>query len=237
MKAECERERSQSLSFWLEKSKCACACMLNCSVVSNSFVSPCAMAHQASLSVGVSRQKYWSGLPCPPPGDLSDTGIKPASPGSPALAGDSLPLVPSGKPRREVSMGWSISWDRKSGVWQTLCKFWGFPGSTSGKEPTCQCWRHKRCWFDPWVGMIPWRSSWQPSPVFLPGESPWTEEPCGLQSIGLQRVGHDGRDGLRACTCLSFKWLWVICIRNVELFHSQNWHVFQKVDQKSVSPF
>ena len=37
----------------------------------------------------------------------------------------------------------------------------------------------------------PWRRTWQPTPVFLPGESPWTEEPGGLQSIGLQRVRHD----------------------------------------------
>ena len=33
--------------------------------------------------------------------------------------------------------------------------------------------------------------TWQPTPVFLPGESPWTEEPGGLDSTGLQRVGHD----------------------------------------------
>ena len=45
--------------------------------------------------------------------------------------------------------------------------------------------------FDPGVGKIPWRRAWQPAPVFLPGESPWTEEPGGLQSIGLQRVRHD----------------------------------------------
>ena len=38
---------------------------------------------------------------------------------------------------------------------------------------------------------MPWRRAWQPTPVFLPGESPWTEEPGGLQSMGLQRVGHD----------------------------------------------
>ena len=37
----------------------------------------------------------------------------------------------------------------------------------------------------------PWRRAWQPTPVFLPGESSWTEEPGGLQSIRLQRVGHD----------------------------------------------
>ena len=40
-------------------------------------------------------------------------------------------------------------------------------------------------------GKIPWRRAWQPSPVFLPGESPWTEVPGGLQSMGLQGVGHD----------------------------------------------
>ena len=47
----------------------------------------------------------------------------------------------------------------------------GFPGSTSDKGPTCQCRRHKGCGFDPWVGKIPWRRVWQPTPVFLPGES------------------------------------------------------------------
>ena len=46
-------------------------------------------------------------------------------------------------------------------------------------------------WFDCWVGKTPWRRTWQPTPVFLPGESPWTEEPGGLQSMGSQRVGHD----------------------------------------------
>ena len=37
----------------------------------------------------------------------------------------------------------------------------------------------------------PRRREWQPTPVLLPGESPWTEEPGGLQSMGLQRVGRD----------------------------------------------
>ena len=44
-------------------------------------------------------------------------------------------------------------------------------GGSGGKEPTCQCWRHKRCRFDPWVGKILWRRAWQPTPVFLPGDS------------------------------------------------------------------
>ena len=49
----------------------------------------------------------------------------------------------------------------------------------------------KRCRFDPRVRKIPWRNAWQPTPVFLPGESPWTEEPGRLWFIGLHRVGHD----------------------------------------------
>ena len=47
----------------------------------------------------------------------------------------------------------------------------GFPGGTSGKEPTCQSRRHKKCRFDPWVGKIPRRRAWQLTPVFLLGES------------------------------------------------------------------
>ena len=46
----------------------------------------------------------------------------------------------------------------------------GFPGGAYGKEPTCQCRRHERQ-PDPWVGKIPWRRAWQPTPLFLPGES------------------------------------------------------------------
>ena len=46
------------------------------------------VARQAPLSMGCSRQEYWSGLPCPPPGDLPDPGIEPMSLTSPALAGE-----------------------------------------------------------------------------------------------------------------------------------------------------
>ena len=42
-----------------------------------------------------------------------------------------------------------------------------------------------------WVENIPWRRAWQPTPEFLPEESPQTEEPGGLQSMGSQRVRHD----------------------------------------------
>ena len=58
---------------------------------------PMDVAHQAPLSMGFSRQEYWSGLPFPSPGDLPDPGMEPVSLMSPTLAG-SLPLVPPGKP-------------------------------------------------------------------------------------------------------------------------------------------
>ena len=48
---------------------------------------PWTVAHQAPLSMGFSRQEYWSGLPCPPLGGLPDPGIEPVSLTSPALAG------------------------------------------------------------------------------------------------------------------------------------------------------
>ena len=57
---------------------------------------PWTVACQAPLSMGFSRQEYWSGLPFPSPGYLPDPGIKP---GSPALQADALPTEPSGKPR------------------------------------------------------------------------------------------------------------------------------------------
>ena len=47
----------------------------------------------------------------------------------------------------------------------------GLPVATIGKELAYQCRRHKRCRFNSWVRKIPWRRAWQPSPVFLPGES------------------------------------------------------------------
>ena len=54
------------------------------------------------------------------------------------------------------------------------------------------CLQCRRPGFSPWVGKIPCRRAWQLTPVFLPGESPWTEEPGGVQSMGWQRVRHDG---------------------------------------------
>ena len=61
--------------------------MLSCFSHVPLFATPWTIARQAPLSMGFSRQEYWSGLPCPPPRDLPDPGIAPTSLMSPALAG------------------------------------------------------------------------------------------------------------------------------------------------------
>ena len=92
----------------------------------------------------------------------------------------------------ELGLKLKLSLKSKSvSICPSFHSYMAFPGGTSGKEPACQCRRHKRHRFDPWVGKIPWRRAWQPTPVFLPEESPWTEELGGLQSMGLRRVRHD----------------------------------------------
>ena len=60
--------------------------------------------------------------------------------------------------------------ETEKGQYHMISLLWGFPGGTSGKEHTCQCTKHERCGFDPWVGKIPWRRPWQPTPVVLPGK-------------------------------------------------------------------
>ena len=61
----------------------------------------------------------------------------------------------------------------------------GFPGGSVVKNPPAQ----QEMWLDPWVGKIPWRRAWQPTPVFLPGES------HGLGSlVGYSPLGHKELD-------------------------------------------
>ena len=81
---------------------------------------------------------------------------------------------------------WSSDWDSPlpmRGAWVLslvgIPHTAGFPGGASGEEPACQWWRHKRLRFDPWVRKMPWNRKWHPTAAFLPGESPWTEEPGG----------------------------------------------------------
>ena len=99
------------------------------------------------------------------------------------------------EPRKNMAPKDVLLWFRPLGLWiiNSMAKELGlgFPGGASSKELTCQCRRHKRPVFDPWVGKIPWRRKWQPTPVIRAWRIPWTEEPGGLQSTGSQRVGLD----------------------------------------------
>ena len=64
----------------------------------------------------------------------------------------------------------------------------GFSGDARGKESACQFRRCKRHGFDPWVGKIPWRKKWQPTPIFLPGESHGQRSLAGYSSRGCEEL-------------------------------------------------
>ena len=98
----------------------------------------------------------------------------------------------------------------------------GLPGGASGKEPTCQCRRHKRSWFHPCVGKILWRRKWQPTQIFLPGEShgqrslarysPWghkesdTTEATEYTHIRKQCIENSTRFNLQECSFQGLPW-------------------------------
>ena len=75
-----------------------CRAMLSCFSRVPLFATLWTIARQHPLSMGFSQQECWSGLLCPPPGDLPNPGIESMSLKSLALAGEFLPLVPPGKP-------------------------------------------------------------------------------------------------------------------------------------------
>ena len=81
----------------------ACICVLSHFSSAQLFATLWTVAHQAPLSMRLSRQEYWSGLSCLPLGNLPDPGIKPSSPVSSALQMGSLPTELSGKPQSSTS--------------------------------------------------------------------------------------------------------------------------------------
>ena len=79
----------------LDELLCECVCAQSLQLCLT--VTLWTVACQAPLSMGFSRQEYWSGLPCPPPGALPDPGVDSGSPAPPALQADSSPSEPPGK--------------------------------------------------------------------------------------------------------------------------------------------
>ena len=115
------------------------------------FATPWTVAHQAPLFMGFPRQGYWSQLPFPSPGSLSDPGIKSMSLTSPALAGRFFTTSATCLVLSEACFP-----ELYSGLYSYI-----------GERICLQC---KRPEFSPWVGKMPWRRKWQPTLVFLPGK-------------------------------------------------------------------
>ena len=88
-----------------------------------------------------------------------------------------------------TSLEWLYLFESWFNFWSeyTDSKLW-LPRRLSGKESSCQCGRLR---FDPWVGKIPWRRKWEPSPVLLTGKSHGQRSLAGSSPCGCKRVGHD----------------------------------------------
>ena len=131
-------------------SVCLCVCALSCFSPVWLFVILWTVAQQALLSMGFSRQKSWSGLPCPPPGDFPDPGIKPISLVSPALAGGFFTT--------------STTWDMLISLLSVPV---GLPYWLRQERICLKC---RRYGFDPQIRKVLWKWDWLPTPVFWPGE-------------------------------------------------------------------
>ena len=161
-----------------------------------------------------SRQKSWSRLPFPSPGGLPNPGVQPVSP---ALASRFFTTESLGKPGGGTppAKNWDYCWKREKESWgsnfnlkrqgentqvfmavTSWCGGLIGPGGTSGKEPAWQCSRCKRQRFDPWVGRICWKRTWQPPPI---GFTEWRNRSgsCSLGSLCQSGAGREGSDQAR----------------------------------------
>ena len=118
----------------------------------------------------------------------------------------------SAKARHTVIIQWTCSFQQ----------YWGgLGGFPSGKESTCWCRRHKRHQFDLYVGKIPWRRAWQPTPVFLPGEShgqrTWWAKVHGVAKswTWLKWLSMHPRGGLTP----PYVWKWDLPLFFFDIFH------------------
>ena len=181
-------------------------------------------AHQAPLSLGFSRQEHWSELPFPSPMHESEkwkVKVKSlsrvrlfatpwtAAHQAPPSMGFSRQEYWSGVPLPSTSISihfWSIG-----KYWYVNVKQGGFLGDSVVKNHL-QCRRLRRPRFNPWVGKIPWRRAWQPTPVFLSGESHEQRSPTELG----YRVGHGWSELASTRT---------LCLKQIIAFWWHWWHV------------
>ena len=125
---------------------------------------------QAPLSMGYFRQASWSELPHPPPGNLLNPGIKLKSPASPALLVDSLLCGLVEMEAHASTLAWRISWMEETGGLQSM-----------GSLRVGDNWATSLSLFT----FMHWRRKWQPTPVFLPGESQGQGSLVGCRLWGL----------------------------------------------------
>ena len=83
-----------------------------------------------------------------------------------------------------MTTGTTIALTRRTFVGTKMRLLWWL----SGKESACQCKRCRRHRFDPWVGKIPWKTAWQHTPVFMPGESHGQRSPVGHSPSGHKEL-------------------------------------------------
>ena len=147
------------------------------------FVTPWPVTLQVPLSVGISRQKYCSGSPVPPPGDLPTPGTEPASLMSPASADRFFTTGTTWK-----ALSFHITYLFTSLVAQTA--------------------RHLPAMRETWVRSLGQEDALEKQMEThsgtLAGKTPWTEEPGRLQSVGSQRVRHDWATSLHFPSLIYF---------------------------------
>ena len=120
----------------------SCVCILGHSSHVRLFATLWDVAWLAPLSMEFPRQEYWNGLPCPPPGDLPDSGIKPMSLTSPALAGEFF----------TTSCTWATLWPNNEGGLSDWTIYWAtYSCKTSWSQET----QKSIFFFQSWVPILP----------------------------------------------------------------------------------
>ena len=142
------------------------------------FVTPWTIACQAPLSMGFSGQEYWSGLSCPPPGDLPDPGMEPMSLCVSCIGrwvlyhecqlGSPVGARPVQKnPLKRIQMSNSERSFNLNDCSRDGKMYMDFIYVSHTVKNLLQCRRHR---FNPWAEKMLWRIERLPTPVFLPGE-------------------------------------------------------------------
>ena len=89
---------------------------------------------------------------------------------------------------------------------QDICLY-VLPRWHSGKEPTCQCRRHRRCRFNPWDGKITWSRKWQLAPVFLPGKFHGQRTLAGYSPWSCEELDTTEWPNTHVSVCTHIQWL------------------------------